>query len=324
MPMIKRYTPNYVVKFKQTSTCCTCLSCKKSPPKTALVTQYWKNQQRESVSLRCESACRAVLLDPQAFMLDDSSLDTEENQVRQEFTAFEQALNQQCINLAIAPQPSFEESLFALGILVSKAESLDPQAGESLDALLNMAADLQALAENGQLQQQYILLPPVPEIQAKAFKTLGKKSFAFALPKLQKMALQMALSELSLLSPAQFAERHDEIKTVWQDSCTPYFAKRSHIWRNYLLYCLYHQPFSPTVSHRITDCYFELLADIYELKTLLAIALSSDIAMDEDSVIKIFTAFHQAGENQQETNPGKHDLGDKTNNLLNALALICL
>lgn len=108
-----------------------------------------------------------MLLNPEAFILHTSQ---GEAQGEDELSAWSETLNQQCINLAVHPALSLEGSLYAIGVLLSKAQQyLD--GGEHDPALLSsMGEQLAMLAEQGVLTQQFALLPPIAENRIAALK----------------------------------------------------------------------------------------------------------------------------------------------------------
>lgn len=315
------YTPECVLKFRQYVDRCACAYCLDSGAENVAVTRTWANEQRESLRLGCERACREVLLNPEAFVLHVGESTA---RAAPALTPFEQTLNQLSINLAIDPYLSFDESLYGLGVLISKASTCDPTVSDAVLALNTLSHELSELAQRGLLQQQCALMPPLPDRQTRAFATLGKQSFPLALPLIDKMAFMLALTELALFSPAQRAERHHALKTLWRERCVPFFASQDHIWRNYLLYRLYDRPFCLASEHSLGQQFLQLMQDIHGLKLLSALLISLDLPLDHENLIKVFSAYAMTAEKTPHSEGGGEKAGEEANKVPFALALISL
>lgn len=284
MEMIDHYQPDYVVRFNADA--CTCPACKQAQEGWPRVSVALKNQQRDSLAMACESAAKAILLDPEAFNLNVSRAEPKGEQM---LSPWDEMLNQQCINLAVHPAMPLEVSLYAIGVLLSKAQRyLDK--GESDPMLLHaMGQQLAMLAEEGILQQQLDQLPPIPQNGLAALKAMGQLHLMLNLPMAEKMGVMLKLSELAIMPAARLEERLDEL-TLAEQKVT-LFMDQPQIMRNFLIYKLYHDVFPGVACGNYGEAYLQLVTTFFRIRMLSALGANSEGVLPTDTAMVLISAL---------------------------------
>lgn len=284
MELIEHYQPEFVSRFDARETPCACPACQSAEQAWPRMSVKMKNQQRESLDIGCETAAKEVLFNPEAFILHVKQAAPQSEEL---LPMWSEVLNQQCINLAVHPALSLEVSLYAIGILLSKAQQhLDN--GESDPALLiAMTEQLAALAEQGVLEQQFAMLPPIVENRLAALKEMGTMRLNLNLPMVEKMGLTLKLSELSVMPSTRLAERLETLTSTW--STITLFDKQPHTLRNILIYQLYSDVFPGVNCQNYGEALLGLARQFFQLKMLCAIRAEQG-ALTEDDVALLVSA----------------------------------
>lgn len=301
MELIEHYQPEFVSRFDALETPCTCPACQNAEATWPHVSVKLKNQQRETLDIGCETAAKEMLFNPEAFVLHTAQAAP---QGEEALSAWSEALNQQCINLAVHPALTLEVSLYAIGILLSKAQQhLDN--GESDPALLaEMGAQLATLAEQGVLTQQFAMLPPIAENRAAELKAMGAMRLNLNLPMVEKMGMSLKLSELAIMQPARLAERQQALGTAWPTIAL--FDEQPHTLRNILIYQLYSDIFPGVGCTNYGEALLGLARQFFHIKMLCAIRAEQK-ELTQDDVAMLVSALrgwqqrHQSVGEQEST-----------------------
>lgn len=263
MEQIEHYQPEFVLRFNARETPCVCPACRIGEPR---IKMKMKNQQRESLDLTCETAAREVLFNPEAFILHTSHV---QPQGEEALSAWSETLNQQCINLAVHPALTLAVSLYAIGVLLSKAQQFFDQGETHPAQLVEMGEQLAALAEQGVMAQQFSMLPPITENRLAALKALGQVRLNLNLPMVEKMGVSLKLSELSIMPDARLVDRLHALESSWQ--AISLFEDNSWILRNMLIYQLYNGIFPGAHCTNYGEAFLGLSQQFFQLKMLCAI-----------------------------------------------------
>lgn len=288
VPLIEKYTPEFVARFAVRTEACDCPACRQNSADGPRVTLRWHNQERDSLMLTCATACRELLFNPQAFLLHESATVPVADA---SLSPWLQQLNQQCINLAIHPALTLEESLYAIGVLLSKAQQWQERGETDPERLLPLGEQLTALAEQGTLRQQMALLPRINEKRTAVLKAMGAMRLNPDLPLTQKMPLMLKLSELAIMPPERLSERLLELENHWQQRAL--FEQQPHVLRNLLLYWLYHSVFPGEGVTHFGAAFLTLSQSLLRLKMLCALWLSSSPELTEDDIVTLCSAYFQ-------------------------------
>ena len=281
MELIEHYQPEFVSRFDARETPCTCPACQNAEATWPHVSVKLKNQQRETLDIGCETAAKEMLFNPEAFVLHTAQAAP---QGEEALSAWSEALNQQCINLAVHPALTLEVSLYAIGILLSKAQQyLDN--GESDPALLaEMGEQLATLAEQGVLAQQFAMLPPIAENRAAELKEMGAMRLNLNLPMVEKMGVSLKLSELAIMQPARLAERQLALDATWPTIAL--FSEQPHTLRNILIYQLYSDIFPGVGCTNYGEALLGLARQFFHIKMLCAIrAEQKELTQDDVAML---------------------------------------
>lgn len=315
MQLIESYTPEYVVCFANTTPTCDCPACKNAHTDGPHITLNWYNEQRNSLSLRCESACREVLFNPDAFVLYVEQKKATAGY--QQFTNWDQTLNQYSINLTINGDLTLEQSLYGIGVLISKAARLQRDHAP-LSELNNVAEELMVLAENRTLSQQLALLPAIPQTKLHALILLGNAVLPLNMPFGQKMPFMLKISDMATISSARLQERLNTLEATFDNDVTPFLHQHPTLLLNFVLYQLYHHAFPFNVSNNHEQAFRQLTQSVFEVKMLLAQWVMGNNPLNEENVVKLISAYAQRKQNATPHEPA----ANKTSDLLVGLSLI--
>lgn len=313
MELIEHYQPEFVSRFDARETPCTCPACQNAEATWPHVSVKLKNQQRETLDIGCETAAKEMLFNPEAFVLHTAQAAP---QGEEALSAWSEALNQQCINLAVHPALTLEVSLYAIGILLSKAQQyLDN--GESDPALLAaMGEQLATLAEQGVLAQQFAMLPPIAENRAAELKEMGAMRLNLNLPMVEKMGVSLKLSELAIMQPARLAERQQVLDAAWPTIAL--FNDQPHTLRNILIYQLYSDIFPGVGCTNYGEALLGLARQFFHIKMLCAIRAEQK-ELTQDDVAMLVSALR----GWQQKNPSVGESGSTADfSLLCGLSLL--
>jgi len=282
MELIEHYQPEFVARFDARESSCTCPACQSAGQAWPHISVKLKNQQRESLDIGCETAAQELLFNPEAFILHTAKAAPQSDEP---LSPWSETLNQQCINLAVHPALTLEVSLYAIGVLLSKAQQhLDN--GENDPALLvSMGEQLVALAEQGVLTQQFAMLPPIVENRIAALKAMGAMRLNLNLPMVEKMGMALKLSELTIMQPARLAERLQAL-----ESCSAgiaLFEEQPHVLRNILIYQLYSEVFPGVNSTDYGEAMLGLAHQFFWIKMLCAMRSEQGALSQEDVVLLV-------------------------------------
>lgn len=296
METIERYQPEFVARHEALAGTCQCPACQKAEGDWPRASLYFHNQQRDSLNPACEAVARELLLNPQAFILHISQGDT---RGELELTPWAEALNQQCINLAIHPALSLEGSIYAIGVLLSKAQQYHDEGKSEPELLISMGEQLAVLAEQGVLEEQLELLPAIEENRRKALKEMGNMRLNLNLPMAEKMAMMLKLSELSIMPPNRLSERLSELQQSISTSTV--FTEQPQILRNILIYRLYSEVFPGPGCQNFGAALLELTRQFFQLKMLSAIWLTDHKTLTDEQLVTLFSAWFNWQSNKSET-----------------------
>jgi lysine-N-methylase len=285
---MEHYQPEFVIRYLAENTACDCPHCLSSEDASTLTSIKFNNQQRDSLNVSCESAARQMLLNPEAFVLHATEKD--ETADAQPDLWLEN-LNQQCLNLAMHPALTLETALYAIGVLLSKAQQYQDSQQTDPALLTEIAAELGSLAEQGILAEQYLQLPQLAVTQAKALKSLGAQRISFNLPMMEKMAVSLKVGELMVMNEAQLIDRVSTLQTHWNASKST--GNRALITRNLLMYRLYNDVFPGPMDAGYGEKFLRLSLQFFHLKMMLAMWVETGNELTDDVLVSMFSSWYQ-------------------------------
>ena len=137
------------------------------------VRKVWKNEIRLSLMLTEPESCEAVLNDACAF--DLAHLRPVEEKMPQSFRARCNSKPGDFEYLTL-PDLTPELSLYAIGIVLSRASKMPGRDGDILARLTTLPRALADHAQKAALQAQFAQLPPVPQL-ARQLMTLSREFY---------------------------------------------------------------------------------------------------------------------------------------------------
>lgn len=229
MSFIERYEPEYVRNFMT-----------QYPDSPLYVRKVWKNEIRQSLALTDIESCKAVLNDARAFDLQLTYRPVEDNAA--ELSARDAIVNQAILSTLTLPDLTPELSLYAVGILLSRASKMPGRDGDILARLTTLPQALGDHAQKGTLQAQFAQLPPVPQLARQLVTLLGSFAFDWSIlpesPRKASLPLQVTL--LTLHDANSEALLQQQLKVQWQTTWQQHFAAAPWMMRNWLIYRVYH------------------------------------------------------------------------------------
>ncbi|NWG84535.1 lysine-N-methylase [Escherichia coli] len=278
MSFIECYEPEYVRKFLA-----------RHPGSPLYVRKVWKNEIRLSLSLTDIASCEAVLNDVRAFDLQLTYRPLEENAA--ELSARDAIVNQVILSTLTLRDLTPELSLYAVGILLSRASKMPGRDGDILARLTTLPQALADHAKKGILQAQFAQLPPVPQLARHLATLLGSFTFDWSIlpesPRKTSLPLQMPL--LTLHDANSEALLQQQLQTQWQTTWQQHFATAPWMMRNWLIYRVYHDVIGQTDG---AD-YFPLVCDFYLLRTLISLWTLDGSSLRQEDIFALFAMFER-------------------------------
>ncbi|BBR39476.1 flagellin lysine-N-methylase [Aeromonas allosaccharophila] len=241
------------------------------------------NQQKDSLTLSCPEACRQLLLDPDAMLIE-----SQEQAAASLFLAVPDAalrLNQLSYQIALTQELSLEMRLWMIGMLIHHDEG-----NSSYEQFLD---ELVALLEKGQLQAMYDTIPSLPNVQWWALRTLTNLLLQSNDTNHRGRAMiEECLDTLYKLLDGEYdQEKMAFFPRLWREQVAPFLAARPHLLDNYLLYQIYNFNFPYRNEHSMESAYRLLVADLFLLRSYFCL-LAHQGELTEENVIKLVYSYH--------------------------------
>lgn len=282
MKMIECYEPDFVRTFLS-----------HHPGSPLHVRRAWQSEIRHSLTLTDAASCEAALGAPHAFTLHVSECAALPD--GQPLSRRDRALNQAALNAVTLPGLSPELRLYALGILLSYSEKVPGDSEDVLAHIASLSDTLANLTREGKLQQQFALLPAVPQLPCRLITLLGGLDFDWGkLPdSARKASLPLQVSLLMLQDASSEALLQQQLHTQWQATHERYFADEAWIFSNYLIYRLYHDMFPQHDGEGVTGCYFALVSDVFLIRTLFSLWTLNGSPLTPADTSALFALFER-------------------------------
>lgn len=248
-----------------------------------------ENEIRLSLSLTDIASCEAVLNDVRAFDLQLTYRPVEDNSA--ELSARDAIVNQVILSTLTLRDLTPELSLYAVGILLSRASKMPGRDGDILARLTTLPLALADHAKKGTLQAQYAQLPPVPQLARQLMTLLGGCAFDWSIlpesPRKASLPLQVTL--LTLHDANSEALLQQQLQTQWQTTWQQHFATAPWMMRNWLIYRVYRDVIGQTDG---AD-YFPLVCDFYLLRTLISLWTLDGSPLRQEDIFALFAMFER-------------------------------
>ncbi|EGI6811347.1 lysine-N-methylase [Escherichia coli] len=278
MSFIECYEPEYVRHFMT-----------QHPDSPLYVRKVWKNEIRLSLALTDIASCEAVLNDARAFELQLTYRPVEES--IGELSARDAILNQVVLSTLALTDLTPELSLYAVGILLSRASKMPGKDGDILARLTTLPQALTDHAQKGTLQAQFARLPPVPQLARQLVTLLGSFAFDWSIlpesPRKASLPLQVTL--LALHDANSEALLQQQLQAQWQTTWQQHFAAAPWMMRNWLIYRVYHD----VIGQADGADYFPLVCDFYLLRTLISLWTLDDSPLRQEDIFALFAVFER-------------------------------
>ncbi len=283
MSFIECYEPEYVRNFLA-----------QHPDSPLYIRKVWKNEIRQSLMLTEPASCEAVLNNANAFALQLTYRPVEENAAA--LSARDAIVNQIILSTLTLPDLTPELSLYAVGILLSRARKMPGKDGNILARLTALPQALADHAQKGTLQAQFAQLPPVPKLARQLVTLLGSFAFDWSiLPESsRKASLPLQVTLLTLHDANSEALLQQQLKVQWQTTWQQHFAVAPWMMRNWLIYRVYHD----VIGQADGADYFPLVCDFYLIRTLISLWTLDDSPLRQEDIFALFAVFERWRESE--------------------------
>lgn len=316
MELIENYQPEYVKRFKENNEKCLCQTCQKEGNGFPFVTLRWKNQQRESLSLSCQTAAKEILLNPQAFVLHMTSIEQDNNESEKMIDEVE-VLNQIFINHVIDENLSYRESLFSLSIVLNKLQRFQYSSDFAVNEINKISIQISELISMGQFKKHFMEIPKVPELRVELLINMGDMRLDLPLPPVQKMSLMLKLSELKILSKERISGKLTDLESVIIEK-SMLFEGVDYVFKNYIIYRIFHHAFSDLEDKSVT-AFKDICEEIFEIKMLASMYYSINHTFTPDDLVMLISSHSLWREQKLQKNPTPVR---NVNTLLHGLAVL--
>lgn len=311
---MEHYQPEFVTRYLAENSNCDCTECQTAESHWPLKSIKFNQQQRDFLDVSCESAAKQMLLNPEAFVLHAGE-NNEAGDAQPDLWL--EMLNQQCLNLAMHPALTVETALFAMGVLLDKAQQYQDAQQNDPELLVAMTEKLGAWAEQGVLVEQYVQLPKNATTQTMALKSLSSQRMNFNLPAMDKMTLALKIGELNVMNEAQLLDRLNTLQQHWDALKST--NNMAVIARNSLMYKLYSDVFPGAGDAHYGETFMRLTQHFFQLKMLLAIWVETGNELTDDLLVSMYSSLYLV---QKDNVIPEANANDGETTLLYALSLI--
>lgn len=209
-------------------------------------------------------------------------------------SAWQNAVNQSCINLLIVDGLSIEERLYAIGVLLSRLSKIDLQEPEPDDSTPRAVGDeVLMLSVSGLIRHAFGQMPSIDRYKHAYLRRLAKVHLSLPLDPIASMSFNLKLTELQVMSDGFLGDAlHEAENSPYVDA---FFDKHDHVWTNYFLHRCFHDVFPGAVREAYNLVFLDLCIDLFCLRSLCALLAASDVELTEKSVSTLFSAWHRGG-----------------------------
>ncbi|EJL87148.1 hypothetical protein HS962_06380 [Pantoea sp. BIGb0393] len=274
------YTPEYVTRIQAQPWNCQCAGCNGDKPLRQL---RWREEQRASAELSCDSAASAILFDHHAFALQHTLAAAQDAPA---LCTRLQVLNQQAIFMLGNEDAPLAEKLYATGVLVSKCQSL-----QQPEEIQQVGEELLMLMNSGLLAEAFATLPAIDVYPLAALRQLAQVELDADLDPLTGMTLVMKLNELAMLSDAQLLPLLSELRDDAQVQA--FMLQKSQVWRNYLLWNAYHGVFPGSADAQWETAFLTLCQRVFGMQVIISLLLTEQCDLDDETLAALFAAWQR-------------------------------
>lgn len=274
------YTPEFVAQLDAHPWACQCAGCHGEKPLQQL---RWREEQRVSATLQCDSAAAAILCLNEAFALQHAAVAPLEAPA---LCPRLQALNQQTIFLLINDEVPLAERLYAVGVLLSKCQKL-----QEVDAIQQVGDELQTLTHSGLMREAFAALPAIDAYPLAALRQLGQIELDASLDPLTGMTLVMKLNELAALSDDYLLPLLNELRDDAQVQA--FMQQHAEKWRNYVLWYAYHTMFPGTDAAQWENQFLQLSQRVFGISVMVGLLQIEQCELDDNTLAALFAAWER-------------------------------
>ncbi|GIU37817.1 flagellin lysine-N-methylase [Shewanella schlegeliana] len=243
----------------------------------------------DSLSLSCPEAARNILLRPDAFRVERTTLT--HHRTFKATPVWAQKAYDYSIQLLLKPEQPLEHGLTAIGILMKTTERVANGELES-SAIDNMFQQLIILSDNGQLKQHFEGFNQDTDAhQMHAFTSIQLW--------LNTNKVRRGRSRFELINQAICAMADEEksismskINRAWKEVAVPALQDQQELFSRYLLYYFYQMNFPLVDKLTPSQAFRVMLLDFFMLRCYLAVIAAKNEGLSEHDIIMCFQVYH--------------------------------
>ncbi|MCG9732008.1 flagellin lysine-N-methylase [Shewanella sp. Isolate13] len=243
----------------------------------------------DSLSLSCPEAARNILLRPDAFRVERTTLT--HHRTFKPTPIWAQKAYDYSIQLLLKPEQPLEHGLTAIGILMKTTERVVNGELES-SAIDNMFQQLIILSDNGQLKQHFEGFNQDTDAhQMHAFTSI---QLWLNTNKIRRGRSRFELINQAILSMADDDKSisMSKINQAWKEVAVPALADQQALFSRYLLYYFYHMNFPLVDKLTPSQAFRVMLLDFFMLRCYLAVIAAKNEGLSEHDIIMCFQVYH--------------------------------
>ncbi len=292
---------NYCSFFDKSKSCTYCMIGNRDDlhtrPKFCLDYPYvnirWKNETRKSLAIECPEACGQILMSPTSIWLESTKHISSAS--HSPLDSIYHAINTECISVALRPELTLTEKLFAIGKITLNNQ---PDIGDKSLNSKNINSRLKTLASSLTTQAIREGLAKTPHdmaLQWKVFAEIGSQVSALA--NVENVPA-MANFWSDIYQDIHQTQGNGEQKIalldeVWNHTVVPISHEFPHIVTNYLFYRIYHDgyPYHPQISS--LESFYQLVTHCFIIRNLVSYWVMFYSQIRKSKIIDIVNIYHR-------------------------------
>lgn len=217
-----------------------------------------------------------------------------------------QALNEAAMACLSLEGLTAEECLYALAILLSATDKL-ADSEKIHHKIRTMPARLIEHAKSGELSIGFRNVMTVDVLRQSLIQSCGKMSVDWKqLPEsARKNSWPMQVTLLRLNNVLKDNAVLRELDAIWQSKSQKTFEKMPWFMSHYLTYRVQNDHFPTHPSRSVNDCFLDLVADYYQLRTLFSLWIRDGSELTESDAVIVTGLFEdwRTSENSDRDRP---------------------
>ncbi|AKJ43409.1 Flagellar biosynthetic protein fliU [Pragia fontium] len=254
----------------------------------------WKNELRKSLAIECPEACGQILMSQTSIWVESHKNIAARSQ--SPLNDMYQLVNSECISIALRPELTLSERLFAIGQIVLPLNKDDYTNKKTLNQTKEKIKARAALLTPSFIKTSMSQIPHDYPKQWQLFARIGAQVSALAntetVPTMETF-WQSVHQDIMEQSSESGAQKIAELENTWKRIALPVVNDFPHIVTNYLFYRLYHDGFPFHAKMDEHESYYQLVTDCFMLRNLTSYWAMMYSQLRKSKLIDIVNIYHR-------------------------------